>query len=237
MQIIGHRGARGEAPENTLGGFQYLKKLGISAVEFDVRQLRQGQLVVIHDDNFLRTSGVSQYIYDDKPLNLSLYDHRKNWNDWHQPEPTPTLEQVMDVVQNFQHTEVEIKAVATDVEAEKITHAISDILENHQEHVTITSFDEKILKALQKQNSKFKRGLLVESRTKKNVVEKAQKLGCKRIGWMDQLATPEAIQLSHQAQIEVSVWTVNQIDRAKQLRDQGVQGLITDYPKLMLQHL
>ncbi len=38
MRIIGHRGARGEAPENTLGGFEYLKQLGVRAVEFDVRQ-------------------------------------------------------------------------------------------------------------------------------------------------------------------------------------------------------
>ena len=40
MKIIGHRGARGEAPENTLGGFQYIHDLGIRAVEFDVRQLK-----------------------------------------------------------------------------------------------------------------------------------------------------------------------------------------------------
>ena len=52
MQIIGHRGARGEAPENTLGGFQYLNDLGIRAVEFDVRQLKDDTLVVMHDDNF-----------------------------------------------------------------------------------------------------------------------------------------------------------------------------------------
>ena len=55
MRIIGHRGARGEAPENTLGGFRYLHDLGVRAVEFDVRQLQDGQLIVIHDDNFERT--------------------------------------------------------------------------------------------------------------------------------------------------------------------------------------
>ena len=44
MKIIGHRGARGEAPENTLGGFQYIHDLGIRAVEFDVRQLKDHEL-------------------------------------------------------------------------------------------------------------------------------------------------------------------------------------------------
>ena len=51
MRIIGHRGARREA-ENTLGGFQHIKNLGIRGVEFDIRQLQDQELVVIHDDSF-----------------------------------------------------------------------------------------------------------------------------------------------------------------------------------------
>ena len=47
MRIIGHRGARGEAPENTLAGFQYIHDLGIRAVEFDVRQLKDDELIIM----------------------------------------------------------------------------------------------------------------------------------------------------------------------------------------------
>ena len=54
---------------------------------------------------------------------------------------------------------------------------------------------------------------------------------------MDQLATPEMIQLSHLAQLNISVWTVNSIEWAKALRDAGVQGLITDIPKTMQSQL
>jgi len=45
------------------------------------------------------------------------------------------------------------------------------------------------------------------------------------------------IKATQTAQLNISVWTVNDIERAKELRDLGVQGLITDYPKLMLQQL
>ena len=62
-------------------------------------------------------------------------------------------------------------------------------------------------------------------------------LGCCHIGWMDRLATPEMIQLSHDAGLTISVWTVNDVERAKALRDLGIEGLITDVPKLMLAHL
>ncbi len=47
----------GEHPENTLGGFQYIQDLGIRAVEFDVRQLKDRALIVMHDDHFMRTTG------------------------------------------------------------------------------------------------------------------------------------------------------------------------------------
>lgn len=60
MRLIGHRGAR--SPENTLGGFQHIIALGLTAVEFDVRLLQDHQLAVIHDDNFLRTSGSDQLV-------------------------------------------------------------------------------------------------------------------------------------------------------------------------------
>ena len=45
------------------------------------------------------------------------------------------------------------------------------------------------------------------------------------------------IQATQQAQLGVSVWTVNEVERAKQLKDLGINGLITDFPKLMMQHI
>ena len=79
MRIIGHRGARGEAPENTLGGFRYLHDLGVRAVEFDVRQLKDDQLVVIHDDDFVRTTGKSQHVESCNLSEAQQFDHRHQW--------------------------------------------------------------------------------------------------------------------------------------------------------------
>ncbi|WP_130803314.1 glycerophosphodiester phosphodiesterase [Acinetobacter ihumii] len=236
MQIIGHRGARGEAPENTLGGFRYLRDLGIRAVEFDIRQLNNDQLVIIHDDNFLRTTGIAGSVYD-QDLDLQQFDHRKNWRHWTQVEYTPSLEQVLRLLHDFKHIEVEVKAVNHQVEADKLTQRLAQSLEGFEQQVTITSFDEKILTSLQQQNSPFKRGLLIEEDIKALAIEIAERLGCCHIGWMDQLASPEMLALSHQAKLNISVWTVNNVERAKQLRDQGIQGLITDFPKRMLAQL
>ena len=56
MRLIGHRGARGEAPENTLSGFRYLRRLGVHAVELDILVSADGELVVIHDGFLDRTT-------------------------------------------------------------------------------------------------------------------------------------------------------------------------------------
>lgn len=61
-KVIGHRGAKGLAPENTLAGFDLAQKLGVDAIEFDVRRTRDGQFVVCHDDNLRRVSGMNASI-------------------------------------------------------------------------------------------------------------------------------------------------------------------------------
>ncbi|ANF81104.1 glycerophosphodiester phosphodiesterase [Acinetobacter sp. NCu2D-2] len=237
MRIIGHRGARGEAPENTLGGFQYIQNLGIRAVEFDVRQLKDDALIIMHDDNFVRTAGQQKALYECSQTELSHYNHAVTWSSWNQVEPTPLLNQTLNVIHNFDHIEVEVKAVQSQAEAEKITLAIEQQLKGFEHTAVITSFDLKIHQALQQRQSNFKRGLLIETDIQHQAIEQALDLGCCQIGWMNELANRELIQATQDAKLDISVWTVNEIERAKELRDLGVQGLITDFPKRMLEHL
>jgi glycerophosphoryl diester phosphodiesterase len=237
MRIIGHRGARGEAPENTLGGFQYIQDLGIRAVEFDVRQLKDHSMIVMHDDQMIRTTGQDKYLYECNSADLAPYNHAVTWSTWNQFEPTPLLQQTLNVIYNFDHIEVEVKAVASQHAALQLTQSLQQQLQGFEHSAIITSFDHKIHEALQQQNSNFKRGLLIEDTRGEQAIDDALALGCCQIGWMNELATAELIQATQHAKLNISVWTVNDIERAKQLRDLGVQGLITDYPKLMLQHL
>ncbi|TCB59297.1 glycerophosphodiester phosphodiesterase [Acinetobacter terrae] len=237
MKIIGHRGARGEAPENTLGGFQYIHDLGIRAVEFDVRQLKDGELVIMHDDNFLRTTGIDKNIYQCSSSELQHYNQTSIWLDWKNFEVTPTLQQSLKIMQDFEHIEVEVKAVATMAEAEKLVLELQKQLHGFEQTAVITSFDLKIHQALKQQYSIFKRGLLIEQDIKEQAIKQALELGCCQIGWMNPLATDEIIQATQQAHLKISVWTVNEIERAKHLQSLGIDGLITDFPKMMLEHL
>jgi len=236
MRIIGHRGARGEAPENTLGSFQYIHDLGIRAVEFDVRQLKDHELIIMHDDNMLRTTGIDQALYPLNSTQLDTYNQAHIWLDW-EKQSTPTLRQALQIMQDFEHLEVEVKAVQTQAEAERLTQHLTQQLRGFERTAVITSFDLKILQALQDQHSTFKRGLLIEDDIQHLAIEQALKYDCCQIGWMNQLATDDLLKATQQANLAISVWTVNDIERAKHLRDCGIDGLITDFPKMMLQHL
>lgn len=232
MRIIGHRGARGEAPENTLGGFQYIHDLGIRAVEFDVRQLKDGELIIMHDDNFLRTTGIDQALYALNSTELDSYNQAHIWMDWAK-QITPTLQQSLQLMQDFQHIEVEVKAVETEAQAEQLTLELQRQLQGFAQTAVITSFDLKIHQALKQQQTPFKQGLLIEEDIGERGIEQALELNCVQIGWMNQLASDDIIQKTQAAHLNISVWTVNDIERAKHLRELGVQGLITDFPKMM----
>ena len=236
MKIIGHRGARGEAPENTLAGFQYIHDLGIRAVEFDVRQLKDAELVIMHDDNFLRTTSIDKNLYECSRTELEAYNQAYIWMDW-EKQITPTLSDALHIMQDFNHLEVEVKAVENMADAEKLVLTLEQQLQGFEKTAIITSFDLKIHHALKQMNSKFQRGLLVEDDIQLKAIDQALELECGQIGWMNQLATPELIRATQQEKLKISVWTVNSIERAQQLRDLGIDGLITDFPKLMLQQL
>ena len=232
MKIIGHRGARGEAPENTLGGFQYIHDLGIRAVEFDVRQLKDDALIVMHDDNFLRTTGIDQKLYQLDSTQFEAYNQANIWMDW-EKQVTPTLRQSLNIMHDFDHLEVEVKAVDTQVQAEKLIAELQQQLRGFEHTAVITSFDLKIHHALILQNTHFKHGLLIENDIGEKAIEQAIELQCCQIGWMNQLATDEIIKTTQKAGLAVSVWTVNDIERAKHLRNLKIDGLITDFPKMM----
>jgi glycerophosphoryl diester phosphodiesterase len=92
MKIIGHRGAAGLAPENTIASIKAALDAGVDAVEFDVRVTKDGQLVLCHDDNLLRTHGTDKRVENMTLAQLSLVKDAEG-------EPIPTLEAALKACQ------------------------------------------------------------------------------------------------------------------------------------------
>ena len=77
MRVIGHRGARFEAPENTLSGFRYALDLGLDGFEFDIHLTHDNELVVIHDATLDLRADAMEYDAKQRILKLTGRVHAR----------------------------------------------------------------------------------------------------------------------------------------------------------------
>ncbi|MCA9029901.1 MAG: hypothetical protein KDA66_03780 [Planctomycetaceae bacterium] len=95
---VGHRGLLRHAPENTLAAFAACLDLGMG-FELDIRTTKDGQLVVIHDDNVQRTTdGPSRSVRDMTLAEIRRLDAGKWFDEALSGERVPTLEEVLELV-------------------------------------------------------------------------------------------------------------------------------------------
>jgi glycerophosphoryl diester phosphodiesterase len=118
MKIIGHRGAMGYEPENTIRSIKKAMELGADMVEFDVQKIKTGQIVLIHDSTVNRTTNgrgaVKNYAFAD----LRKLDAGKG-------EPVPTLQETLDAVNKKIAVNIELKGRGT---AEPVAEIISQYI-------------------------------------------------------------------------------------------------------------
>lgn len=81
--IYGHRGAKGEAPENTLASFQRCLEHGVNRCELDLHLSRDGELMVIHDPTLKRTTGRRGKVAEHDAATLVTYDAREGGPGWY----------------------------------------------------------------------------------------------------------------------------------------------------------
>lgn len=236
MRLIGHRGARGEAPENTLSGFRHLRALGLRAVELDIVVSGDGELMVIHD-NFIDRSTLGRgRVGDMTAAELATVDatHRA-FPAWPETEGIPCLRDVMTLLQDFEHIQFEVKARGEDealLVAEKFPPLWREF--GFGERAFTTSFNPHYLQYVRRAAPEIPRGFLFELDFSLDPVAIALSLGCRSLGPHQERCTPDLIRQAHAAGLLVSTWTVNTPERMRELAAMDVDGIITDVPTLAL---
>jgi glycerophosphoryl diester phosphodiesterase len=237
MDIIGHRGARREAPENTLGGFRHLRGLGIDSVELDLHLASDGKLVVIHDYTTDRTTGSTGVVARMTSTELATLNAAATFKDWSGCEPIPSLEDVLSEWPALDAIQLEVKTAPVH-SIPLLTATLADLIEDHQlvNRVTVTSHDVRVLARMKQCYPHIRRGLVAE-RFARSPLNTCRHLGCELLV-MDHLGLTEAvIEIAHAMGMHVSTWTVNNENAALRLYRKGVDSLITDVPTRMLTHL
>lgn len=230
MLIYGHRGARGEAPENTLAGFRRAIDVGVTRVELDLRLSRDGELVVIHDENVSRTTGARGLVEHLSVAELMHLDARQGGPDWPEPQPVPTMVRVLEEFPELEHLQLEVKPVAAPERARMVERLVALFRDFDLRHrATVTSFDRELLLALRDSAPQVPIGL-VSDRGRPEPLELARALGARLLVLHWKLCVEKRLRAAHTLGMQVSAWTVNDEVRVRQLYQLGVDSVVTDYP-------
>ncbi|HSQ58627.1 MAG TPA: glycerophosphodiester phosphodiesterase family protein, partial [Gemmata sp.] len=109
-EIVAHRGASHDAPENTLASIRLAWEQNADAVEIDVRMSKDGGIVVIHDSNTLRVAGVDRPVAEQSLAELRALDVGKWKEARFAGERIPTLEEVLATVPREKRLLIEAKS-------------------------------------------------------------------------------------------------------------------------------
>lgn len=234
--IYGHRGAKGEAPENTLVSFEQCLQQGVRRCELDLHLSRDGELMVIHDPTLKRTTGRRGKVVQHDADELVNYDAREGGPGWKIPCPIPRLSELFEKC-DFEHWQLEVKS-ASRVRAARTVMAIKELAEQHRllDRITVTSSSREVLRALNRLAPEISRGLVAEYNWL-DPLKVARQYGCSLLALKWTLCTPERLEKARKQGLHVSVWTVNEPALMRRLADFGVDSLITDYPGLAVSTL
>ena len=222
MLIIGHRGAAGYEPENTLRSFQKAIDLGVDMIEFDVYVCRSGEVVVIHDDRLERTTNGSGYVIEKTFQELRQLDAGGG-------EKIPTLEEVLDLVAGKTKVNIELKGPNTARAVWTVAERYLQERKFEERDFLISSFNHWELKEFQKLNPRIKLGALLEG-IPLTLAQFGEDLGAYSVNLGLDFVNQEIVNDAHRRGLKVFVWTVDHSEDMKKVISWGVDGIFSNYP-------
>ncbi len=243
VEIIGHRGASFEAPENTLASF----KRGwneTQTVELDVWPTSDGKLLVIHDENTKRTTGVDRCVPDHPLTELRQLDAGSFKGAKWSAEKLPSLQDVLTAIPPGRKLLIEIKTgpeVIAELRREVDTSGTLD-------QILIHSFDYAACAEAKKVFPQTEVNLLGEWKLAEPstgpcapLAELIQQAKAAHLNGLSLANKPfigaRTIRQIHEAELKASFWTVDDPVRAKALINAGADAIITNRPGWMIEQL
>ena len=220
---IGHRGAKGHEPENTLLSFQKALDLKADGIELDVHVCKTGELIVIHDFTVDRTTNGSGAISE---LSLPEIKSLKINNEIE----VPTLEEVLDLVDKKCLINIELKGRHT---AKPVSHLIEKyILEKDYSYddFIVSSFQREELEMMFSINPKINLGVLSQASVTQ-ALQWANAFSAKAIHPHFSLLTQHNVQKAQEQGFKVYTWTINETEDIERIKSYNVNGIITDFPE------
>jgi glycerophosphoryl diester phosphodiesterase len=227
--VIGHRGARGHAPENTLLALDMGIRLGATWLEFDVQLHPSGALLLMHDLSVNRTTNGKGLLAE-----LGLEALRKL--DAGKGQQIPTLEEALDLVEQRAGVNIELKS------ADGTGEAVAGVLRQYlaagwpAERFLVSSFHLPELWEFLQAAPEIPVGVLLAG-VPLDWAGSATELQAASVNLSSEFVDPRLVADAKAHGRRVYVYTVNDPAELRALRALGVDGVFTDYPDRMIEAL
>ncbi len=263
IEVHGHRGARGVRPENTLAAFRYALKLGVNVLELDIQATKDDVLVVSHDpvinwQHCLPLEGMrSKGEIPIRSLSLdevrrydcgSLIDPIFKEQKRIPGEKIPTLKEVLTLLSSDKSKNlkvglnIELKSLPARPDLspspEKFASLLIKLLRQHNmvNRTIVQSFDHRTLHAVRKLEPKISLAILTGKSTH-DYARLLEDLKATIVSPNHLWITVPDVNAVHKSGGRIIPWTANKPSVWMRLINAGVDGIITDYPKRLIEFL
>ena len=231
--VVAHRGASRFAPENTLASFRRAIDMGVRAVEFDVHQSRDGELLVIHDESLKRTCGKDALVRDLDASSIRALDAGSWFGPAFRGERVPTLRETLDLLIGRATIHLEIKQGSRyypGIESNVIgllrkMGAVRDTV--------LSSFDRQALFEARRVDFSARIGYLLGRTSIATALKETSELNAESLHLSLRQTTAARVRAAHQKGLQVLTYTVLTASQGRRLRALGVDGIFANDPGLI----
>lgn len=227
-QVIAHRGASAEAPENTAAAFRRALAIGVDGVELDVHLSADKAPVVIHDHVLDRTTDGRGPVGGLSLAELRRLDAGRRFGEPFAGEHILTLSEVLDLLRGVRViVEVKNAPVAYPGIAERVAAVIR---ESGHPAVTVSSFDHTVLIEIKAHLPLLETAALYVARPI-NALRLAQDAGATILHPHWALLTPDLVTSAHAAGLRLETWVVDEPEDMRRIVAMGPDGVMTNHPE------
>ena len=226
VTVVAHRGAAGRAPENTLASIRAAIEDASDWVEIDVQETVDGEVVVIHDSDFMKLAGVDLKVWDGTLEQIRDIDIGSWFDPQFSAERVPTLAEVLEEAKGKARVVIELKYYGHDQQLEQ---RVVDIVEQlgMTDEVAIMSLKYEGVQKIRALRPDWTIGLLSAK-----AIGDLSSLDVDFLAVAMGMASPGFVRRSHEQGKQVFVWTVNDAVSLSRMMSLGVDGVISDEPAL-----
>ena len=227
--VMAHRGLSADAPENTLYAFSDAISVGADFIELDVQQTRDGVLVVMHDSNLKRTTGVNKDIWDVDYADIQNLDAGSWFDPAYANARIPTLEETLQFVDKRAKLNIEIKP--TKHGSDTLEQDVAELITRYQytDACYVTSFSYGSLKKVKEVNPEIRTGYLMSvAYGQFYSLKYADAFSLNKV-----FVTSQVVNAAHQQGKQIFAWTVNSMSEVRSLCNLHVDSIITDDPVMV----